>query len=58
MLASILSSKPHVVDSVVAKAIVAWEATVLNKDLGFQQVVLEGDALQIVQALQRGGWKI
>jgi hypothetical protein len=39
----------------VAKALAAWTTAVFNKDLTLQQVLFEGDALQIVQALKSGG---
>lgn len=55
ILATMSASKPHIMDQVVAKALAVLVVDGFRRDLGFQKVVLEGDALQIVQALKTEG---
>jgi hypothetical protein len=40
-------------DSVIAKAIAALKAAHFCRELGFHRMVMEGDALQMVQAQER-----
>lgn len=44
---------PFINSSTIAKVVAVLKAVALCKDLGFQRVILEGDALEIVQALRR-----
>jgi hypothetical protein len=51
VLATLCSSKPYITNPIVADAIFAWKAVEFGKDLGIQNIILEGNALDIVHAL-------
>ncbi|GLT53638.1 hypothetical protein SLA2020_268960 [Shorea laevis] len=53
VLSSLCSTLSFITDPVIAEAVAAWKAANLCQALGFQRVILEGDALAIVQALQQ-----
>jgi hypothetical protein len=46
---------PFITDPSIAEAVATWKATVFCCDQGFQSVILEGDALEIVQAFRQEG---
>ncbi len=50
-----LAPKDYITNPDIAKATAAWRAALFCKELGYQRVELEGDALQVVQALQKEG---
>jgi len=43
---------PFIIDSTVAEAMVAWKAVNFCNDLGFHEVIFEGNALTIVNAFR------
>jgi hypothetical protein len=45
------STKPHISDP----AVTAWIVVEFSRELGFQNIIMEGDALEIVHALQKEG---
>jgi hypothetical protein len=45
------SSKSYIFNSTVVEAFVAWEVVEFSRDLELQHVIVEGDALEIVQDL-------
>jgi ribonuclease HI len=47
------TTKAFVTDPQIAKAIAAWTAAELIHQLGLPQVILEGDALAMVQVMQQ-----
>jgi hypothetical protein len=53
VLATLCTTIPFVTDPTIAEAIAAWKAVELGCELGFQRVILEGDALEIVKALRQ-----
>jgi hypothetical protein len=53
VLAILLAPNDNIIDHGIAKAITALGATIFCRELGHQRVVLEGDALQVVQALRK-----
>jgi ribonuclease HI len=55
VLASACSSRPHITNPTVAEAIAAWKLAEVCSSLGFSKVVLEGDSLEVVKALQMEG---
>lgn len=44
---------PFIIDPTTAEAVAAWKAVAFCSDLGFQLVIFEGDALEIVNALRQ-----
>jgi hypothetical protein len=58
VLAMLCTKKEHISDPTMAEAVVAWRAVNLARRLDLQSIMLEGDALEIVQALQedKGCW--
>jgi hypothetical protein len=53
--ATMCSSKPYVSDPTVAEALGARQAVELCRNLGFQNILLEGDAKEIVSEIASGG---
>jgi hypothetical protein len=53
VLAILPAPKDYIVDHGIAEAIAVLRATIFCKELGHQWVVLEGDALQVVQTLRK-----
>jgi ribonuclease HI len=53
VVASLCSTVPSITDPPTAEAIAAWKAAELCHALGLQRVILEGDALAIVQGLRQ-----
>lgn len=53
VLASLCSTLPSITNPTIAEAIAAWKAAELCHAMGLQRVILEGDALTIVQGLQQ-----
>jgi hypothetical protein len=53
VLASLCTTVPFISNPTIVEAIAAWKAANLCYDLGFQRVIMEGDALVVVQALQQ-----
>lgn len=58
VLAAISSSIPLVQDLEVAEAVAAWRNLSFCCEQGFQKIILEGDSLNVIKALQReeGCW--
>ncbi|GLT76792.1 hypothetical protein SLA2020_484300 [Shorea laevis] len=52
VLAAMCSSVPFITDPTTAEVVALQKAVSVCLDLGFQRIQLEGDALEIVQALQ------
>jgi hypothetical protein len=58
VIASFCTYKPTVMEPTTAEALVAWYATEICRKLGVKESILEGDAKEVVQALQRVGiWR-
>ncbi|XP_059462058.1 uncharacterized protein LOC132191056 [Corylus avellana] len=55
VLATLSAPRPIVSDPTVAETIGAWMSVDLTSHLGFTRIYLEGDALEIVQALRMEG---
>jgi len=55
LLATLSEPKDHIIAPEIAEAISALRAVHFSHGLGFYKVILEGDALQIVQALGKEG---
>jgi len=53
VLAILSAPKDYIIDHGIAEAIAVLGVTIFCKELGHQRVVLEGDALQVVQVLQK-----
>lgn len=53
VLATLCSSKPYITNPTVADAFFAWKAVEFGRDLGIQNTILEGNALDIVHALRK-----
>ena len=51
IVASLATTVPFITDPTVVEAVAAWKAIVCI-DLGFQRVIFEIDALEIVNALR------
>jgi hypothetical protein len=45
--------KYYITDPIITESTVAWQAALFYRDLGYQRVELEGDALQVVHALRK-----
>ncbi|XP_059428517.1 uncharacterized protein LOC132162279 [Corylus avellana] len=57
MLAALCASKPILTDPGTAEALAAWSAANVARRLNLRQVILEGDALEVVSVLNmEGGW--
>ena len=54
-VAALCSSRPDIFDPAMAEAMDAWRMAKLSYSLGFWQIIVEGDALEVVQALRREG---
>lgn len=52
MLAARNSTKPILLDPIAAEALIALYATEFNRDLGLQRIILEGNAMQVVNAVK------
>lgn len=48
VLETLFSPKIYIIDPTMAQAFVAWKALLFGRDLGLRNVILEGDALDIV----------
>jgi hypothetical protein len=55
VVAALSASRPSITDPATAEAIVAWMMADFCCKLGFRRVVLEGDSMEVVTALKRGG---
>jgi hypothetical protein len=55
VLAVVCASRPHVTEPTTTEAIAAWKLADVCLSLGFAKVVLEGDSLEVVKALQTKG---
>jgi hypothetical protein len=55
VLAAVCASRPHVTEPTTAEAITVWKLADVCSSLGFTKVVLEGDSLEVVKALQTEG---
>lgn len=55
VVASMCGTIPFIIDPTIAEAVAAWKAIVFYCEQGFQRLILEGDALEIVQVFGRRG---
>jgi ribonuclease HI len=55
VLAARSTTKNFLVDHVVAEAFAAFHAIDLCREIGFSDIILEGDALHIVNAIKTTG---
>lgn len=55
ILASMCSTKPYISDPFVAEVVAAWKVVKFRRELGFQNIMMEGDMPEIVHALQKEG---
>jgi ribonuclease HI len=55
VLAAMCTSVDFIIDPTVAEAMALWKAVSCCLDLGFSRIHLEGDALEVVQALKQTG---
>lgn len=55
VLANMCSSKPYIFDPIVVEAYAAWKVVEFSIDLGILNIILEGDVLEIVNALRIEG---
>ncbi|XP_062155083.1 uncharacterized protein LOC133863104 [Alnus glutinosa] len=46
---------PYIVDPLTAETVVVWHAARLVCEMGFQNVLMEGDSLSVIQELQKQG---
>jgi hypothetical protein len=53
VLFTLLAPKDPITDPIIAEATTAWQTALFCSELEHQRVELEGDALQIVQALRK-----
>lgn len=53
-MATLFASKDYIIDLVIVEATTILKAAIFCRELGHQRVELEGDALQVVEALRRG----
>lgn len=49
--ASLYTIRPYIFDPTTAEAVAVWKVVEFNRDLGFQNIMLERDALEILFAL-------
>jgi hypothetical protein len=54
-LAAVSAWRSHVTNPATLEAIAAWKMADVYMLMGFQKVILEGDSLEVVQALQGDG---
>lgn len=54
--ATLADTKDHIIAPDVVEAMAALRTVKFSCELGYSQIILEGDALKIVQALDKGGW--
>jgi ribonuclease HI len=47
-------TKPHIVDPTTAEAVGAWQTVEFCRQMGFSEIIIEGDSIEVVQALRRG----
>jgi hypothetical protein len=52
-------TRPSINDPSIAEALVAWAAVEVIQQMDLRRIILEGDALEVVQALNReeGNWR-
>ena len=55
VVATQCTTRPYVCDHVVAKALALWTVVMLFGQLGFRDIILEGDSLEVVKAIQMEG---
>jgi ribonuclease HI len=55
IIAMLCANKRYVTDPLLAEALAVWQASDLVKQLDLRRVTLEGDALSIVQAMEKKG---
>jgi ribonuclease HI len=53
VLAVLVASRMYITDPTTAEALAAWKMAEVCVTMGFQQVHMEGDSLEVVQALSR-----
>jgi hypothetical protein len=52
---NVLHKPIYISDSCVAEAVATWKSVKFSRNLGFQNILTEGDALEIILALQKYG---
>lgn len=55
MLAAFVGRREGIIDPGVAEALTAWQAVEVSQHLGLCKIVLEGDALEVVNVLKHEG---
>jgi hypothetical protein len=55
VLAAVCASRPYVTEPTTAEVVAAWKLADVCSSLGLTKVVLEGDFLEVVTALQTEG---
>lgn len=55
VVASMCETFQAISDPTIAEAVAAWKAVAFSCELGFPQLILEGDTLEIVLFLQQEG---
>jgi hypothetical protein len=55
VLTTLSSPRNHIIELDIAKALAALKPAHLCRELGFNRVILEGKALQVMQALTKDG---
>jgi hypothetical protein len=55
ILAAVCASRPHVTESTTAEAVAVWKLADVCSSLGLTKIMLEGDSLEVVKALQTEG---
>jgi hypothetical protein len=53
VLASTYFTKPYIFYQSVVGIVATWKVMEFNRDLGFQHIMMEGDALKIIHPLQK-----
>jgi hypothetical protein len=55
VLFAVCASRPHVTEPTTAEAVAVWKLADVCSSLGLSKIVLEGDSLEVVKALQMEG---
>jgi hypothetical protein len=55
VLAAVCATVPSITDPPVAEAVALWRAVSLGREMNLPSIHLEGDSLEIIQAVKQGG---
>lgn len=59
LLAARRATLPYISDPTIAEALAVTQGLQLCRDLGVQRIIVEGDSLEIISAIQRdSGWEL